>query len=337
MPWLRVLVCLFLSSQNAQMPPIGTIDFYGLHSLSESQVRQALKIKEGDPALTSFDEVVKSIGSLVGVERVYPSFGCCDKNGKSTLYIGIEEKGFPSLRFRPAPKKNVLLSQDVIEAGRAFLDTNEQAVLSGNATEDETQGHALSNYPPARAIQNQFIKFAARDISRLRDVLHNSVNAEHRAIATQVIAYARNKRAVVNDLVFAIKDPDSNVRNNAMRALAVMANAQESGKLKVTIPWEPFIDLLNSIVWTDRNKSSLALINITQKRDPKLLARLRSRALPSLVEIARWKEKGHAAAGFFILGRIAGLPEKELNEVWKRDDRETIINAAMKRAGKKSQ
>ena len=45
MLWLRILAYLILSSWNAQMPPIGMLDFYGLHNLSESQARQALKIK----------------------------------------------------------------------------------------------------------------------------------------------------------------------------------------------------------------------------------------------------------------------------------------------------
>lgn len=337
MLWIRVLACLFLSSSTAQMPPIGIIDFYGLHNLSENQARQALKIKEGDSVPASLDDAVKELRALPGVEDIHLSLGCCDSNGKSTLYIGVEEKGFPALRFRPAPEKNVLLSQDVVEAGRAFAKAIEQAVLSGDAVEDESQGHALTHYPAARAVQEQYIKFAARDLKQLRDVLHNSNNAEHRALAAQVIAYTKNKQAVVSDLVAAIEDPDDNVRNNAMRALSVMAQAQTEGGLKIRIPWTPFVKMLNSSVWIDRNKSSLTLMRLTQKRDPVLLAQLRDRALPSLVEMARWKERGHAVAGFFMLGRIAGLSEQQLIEAWEKNDRELVINAATKRAGKKPQ
>ena len=78
MLWIRVLACLFLSSSTAQMPPIGIIDFYGLHNLSESQARQALKIKEGDSIPASLDDAVKELRALAAVERVYPSIGCCD-------------------------------------------------------------------------------------------------------------------------------------------------------------------------------------------------------------------------------------------------------------------
>ena len=301
MLWLRILACLFLSSSNAQMPPIGIIDFYGLHNLSKSQVRQALKIKEGDAIPASLDDAVKELRSLPGVERVYPSIGCCDSNGKSILYVGIEEKGFPALRFRPAPKKNILLSTTLSKPDEAFGKAIEQAVLSGDAAEDESQGHALTHYPAARAIQEQYIKFAARDLEQLRDVLHNSNNAEHRAVAAQVIAYTKNKQAVVSDLVAAIKDPDENVRNNAMRALGVMAQAQTEGKLKIKIPWTPFVEMLNSTVWKDRNKSSITLLVLTQKRDPALLAQLRKRALNRLL---RWPvgktEDMHRPASSFL-------------------------------------
>ena len=232
MLWLRVLACLFLSSSNAQMPPIGIIDFYGLHNLSESQVRQALKIKEGDSVPASLDDAVKELRSLPGVERVYPSIGCCDSNGKSILYIGIEEKGFPALRFRPAPKKNVLLSRDIVEAGEALDKAIGQGVLSGDAAEDDSPGHAFTHYPAARAIQEQFIKFAARDIKQLRDVLHNSNNAEHRALAAEVLAYTKNKQAVVTDLVAAIKDPDERSAQQRDAGAGRNGSGANGGKIK---------------------------------------------------------------------------------------------------------
>lgn len=338
MLWLRVLACLLLSSSNAQQgPPLAAIDFYGLHNLSESQLRQTLKLKEGDSVPASLDDAVKDLRALANVERVYPETVCCDEAGKSILYIGIKEKGFPALRFRPAPKKNVFLSRDLVEAGEAFDKAIRQGVLIGDAAEDDSQGHALFHYPPARAIQERFIEFAARDITRLRDVLHNSINAEHRALAADVLAYTKNKQAVVGDLVAAIKDPDEGVRNNAMRALGVMALAHNNGKLKVEIPRTPFIELLNSTFWKDRNKSSFTLMGLTQKRDPALLAQIRARALESLVEMARWKYKGHAMASLFILGRIAGLPDIEILQALDKNDRERVIKAAMKRTGKRSQ
>ncbi len=47
--------------------------------------------------------------------------------------------------------------------------------------------------------------------------------------------------------------------------------------------------MLNSLEWTDRNKSALVLEELTRKRDTALLKLLRERAVPALVEMARWK------------------------------------------------
>src|SRR5262249_24445663 len=149
------------------------------------------------------------------------------------------------------------------------------------------------------------ITFAARDLNLLRDVLRHSADAEQRALAAQVVAYAANKQAVVKDLVEAMRDPAEEVRNNAMRALAVMAgSARQTAKQQIRIPARPFSEMLNSIEWTDRNKSSFALLRLTDKRDPAVLAELCQKALPSLIEMAHWKSSSHANAPFFLLGRV---------------------------------
>ena len=58
---------------------------------------------------------------------------------------------------------------------------------------------------------------------------------------------------------------------------------------------------------------------------------LRERALPSLVEMARWKTLSHALPAFVLLGRIAGLPENQVQAAWTRGDRESVIAAATKK------
>ena len=91
------------------------------------------------------------------------------------------------------------------------------------------------------------------------------------------------------------------------------------------MPAAPFVDLLNSIDWPDRNKSSAALLQLTEGRDPALLNDLRSRALDSLIEMARWKSPGHAYMPFFILGRVAGMSEDAIAAAWERRDPEALI------------
>ncbi len=331
MNWLIFIALLLQAPQDPQIPPIGIIDFYGLRSISERQIREAIQIKEGDSLSNDLTEAKRKaalrVESLPGVAEANISLVCCEA-GKAILYVGIREKGASSLQFRPAPKETVRLPQDVIQAGadeeKAFLN----AVLKGNSGEDDSSGHTLSNDPATRAIQERFITFAARDLKLLCDVLRHSADAEHRALAAQVIAYTADKQAVVNDLIEAIRDPADGVRNNAMRALGVMS---KTTKQQIRIPVRPFIEMLNAIEWTDRNKSSLALANLTAKRDPVVLAELRQKALPSLIEMARWKSSGHAYNPFTLLGRVAGYPEDEITAAWDRGDRASFMEAAVKR------
>jgi hypothetical protein len=183
-------------------------------------------------------------------------------------------------------------------------------------------------YPPARAVQQRFINYAAGNVARLRDVVHNSADARQRAIAAQVIAYAYNKSAIVADLVAAMRDPDEDVRNNAMRALGVMAAYNEQhAESMLRIPYEPFIGMLSSPVWTDRNKAAFALMSLAASRDPMMLHQLRTRAFPELAEMARWQTFGHAFPAALILGRIAGIPDGEIMAAFQKD-REALIEAA---------
>jgi hypothetical protein len=55
------------------------------------------------------------------------------------------------------------------------------------------------------------------------------------------------------------------------------------------------------------NKGGYLLSTLTLRRDPKLLYLIRSRASDSLVEMARWRNDGHAQTSRLILGRIAGI------------------------------
>ena len=319
------------ASANGRIPSIGIIDFFGLRSISEQQVRQALRIKEGDALPESTKEVQRRLEALTNVEQARLNVTCCEAD-KFILYVGIREKGSPILRFRAAPKGAIRLPANIAQAGEEHKKAWEEAVLKGDASEDASQGHALLSNPKVRAIQERYISFAAQDLERLRRVLREASDPEHRALAAHIIAYHANKREIVKDLVYGMSDPDSNVRNNSMRALGVLAVfANSSSEQRIEIPVEPFIDMLTSIEWTDRNKSSIALYQLTEKRNPAVLSKLGEQTVPSLIEMSRWKSPGHALAPFFLLGRVGNLSEDEIKKAWESGNRETLIEKVLKR------
>jgi hypothetical protein len=327
------LIVLPLGSANAQTPSIGIIDFYGLRRMSEAQARQGLQIKEGDAVPSSRKEAESRLAALPNVRQARLNFVCCDA-GNAILYVGIREQGTPGLQFRPAPHGAIHLPENIVAVGAALDDAVSRAAGKGDAGVDQSQGHALSHNPEARALQECYITFAAQHLKLLRSVLHASADAQHRALAAEIIAYAPNKQDVVQDLVYGMNDPDGGVRNNSMRALGVIAGlAQRTPKQRIKVPIQPFVGMLNSIEWTDRNKASLALFYLTEKREAPLLASLRRHALQSLVEMARWKSPGHAQFPFFVLGRVGKLPEADLWKAWNSGERESVIQRVLSRGG----
>jgi hypothetical protein len=111
----------------------------------------------------------------------------------------------------------------------------------------------------------------------------------------------------------------------AIRALGVLA--QSDPKVAARIPAEQFIAMLNSGSWTDRNKAGFLLDELSMRRKPELLSRLRSQALDSLIEMARWRSRGHAGTAQILLGRIAGIEETRLQQLVEAGEVEQILNA----------
>ena len=123
------------------------------------------------------------------------------------------------------------------------------------------------------------------------------------------------------------------VRSNAARslvALSVLAKLDPSSDVRISATW--FIEMLNSLSWSDRNRALWALQTLTDSRDPLVLDQLRTRALDALVDMARWKTLSHALPAFILLGRTAGMPEPDIQAAWTRGDRDSVISAAKKKA-----
>jgi hypothetical protein len=334
-----VVVCILVTvcTVEGQELQIAIIDLYGLSRVSADQVRQALTFKEGDtislggderPAFLTASE--NRLALLPGVARARAEIVCCDQ-GRAIVYVGIEETGATTMHFRAAPLGAERLAADIVQSGEEFSKAFMIAVQRGDTEEDRSEGHAFARDPATRAIQERFVLYAKRDLPELRLVLRSSSNATHRALAAQVLGYAVDKQAVVEDLVQAMRDPSEEVRNNAMRTLLVFADTIPSENRSAPhIPTWPFIEFLNSPAWSDRNKASGALVGLSASRDPDLLERLRKQAVTPLAEMARWKSAGHALAAFIILGRIAGYSDEAARALWDRGDREAVINAAIK-------
>lgn len=308
------------------MPRVGIIDFYGLRTLAPADLASALALQIGD-TINPRINLKQRLLAVPGVADAELNAVCCEA-GRAILYVGIRETGSKAMTFVPAPNGSAQLPGDIIAAGKAFSDALYEGVRRGETGEDDSAGYSLMSYAPARKIQLTLVDYARDHFAVLSNVLRNSSVAEQRALAAQVIAYAPDRAAVAAELLRAVADPASDVRNNAMRALAVMAVYKQSHlDAPYDVPFTPFISLLNSLNWTDRNKAAFALSALTAARDPALLKALGDSAFDALAEMARWKSLGHAAAAGMILGRIAGLPEDSIFPLFQKN-RDAVIRAA---------
>src|SRR5262245_1230908 len=103
------------------------------------------------------------------------------------------------------------------------------------------QGFSLTNYPAARKKQLEMREYALRNESTVFQLLQSSSDPKHRAIAARILGFAQRSDGQVDALIKACLDSDAGVRNNAIRALAVLAGAKPAAAQR--IPAAPFIRL----------------------------------------------------------------------------------------------
>ncbi len=309
---------------------IGIVDFYGARSISTDRLRQVVGLTEGDalPVEKDREALARKLEAVPGVTVARVNAICCHE-GAAILFVGIQEHAGKRESFRRSPGSAIRLPDEVVQTHVAFMEAMMKAVSKGNAEDDLSQGHSMMADPDARRYQERAIVHSRSHRKLLGDVLRNSADPEHRAIAAWVLGYAASKREVVDDLLDATRDADSNVRNNAMRSLGAIA---EFGALRpslgIRIRPDRFIDMLDSIDWSDRNKATMVVVALSANRDTAVLSRLRRSALPALVEMARWKSDGHAFGAFMLLGRLVGLSDQQIYESWSKGERETVIARA---------
>jgi hypothetical protein len=329
----RILPSLLLAAaaMHAQDLRVDVLDFYGLRKVSESQIRKALGVREGDRLPPSKGDAESKLDQISGVVESHLEAVCCD-DGQTILYVGVEEKGAPHFDLREPPEREVALPEEIVSTYNRFLEAAQAAARRGSTGEDLTHGHPLMADGSARAIQEMFPALADQYRVEIVDVLRNSSDEAQRAMAAYVLVYASRKKDIVNDLQYGLKDSDPGVRNNAVRslvALSVLAKLDPASDVHISPTW--FIEMLNSLSWSDRNRALGALQTLTDSRDPLVLDQLRTRALDALIDMARWKTLSHALPAFVLLGRVAGMPEPEIQSAWTRGDRDAVIGAAKKK------
>jgi len=308
-----LIIILLASGACAQDKPklIGEIEFFGYSginldkgALDLNKVRTALPFHEKDEfSGETFPELAEKAGAavkrLTGHSPTDINSTCCDDQGNWMIYIGLSGK---TIRYTDPPNGTARLPANILDLYERFFKVMMESVAKGDAAEDHSQGYALSTSPPLRTIQLEMRAYAVDREALLRKVLATAADVQQRIVAAQLLGYARQSRTQIAALVRAHLDSNGTVRNNATRALIVLA--ESSSTVALMIPVAGFTEQLLSGTWTDLNKAGFLLESITKSGKGKIPVALRRKEVRDrLIEIARWRT-GHAEAARHILARM---------------------------------
>jgi hypothetical protein len=340
-PLLGILaLCLPAAASDDLTPRIGYVEVYGARKVSPQKIRTALGAKPGD-FLPSREDAEERIDKVSGVLASRVEAACCE-GPNLVLYVGVAERDSPVMEYHDAATSDISLPASLYSAYRNLLDEVAGSIRGRNNDEDLTAGYSLMADPASRSLQQSFLPAVAADLPTIDRVAREAADPEQRAAATYLLQYApRNPHAIktmADGLQYALRDTDEAVRENAIRAIrAVLVGAKLHPEQQVRIEPTWFIELMNSVVWSDRRDASAVLVNLTESREAGTLALLRERALPSVIEMARWRQLNYALPSFILAGRLAGLDETEIKTAWVGGNREEVLRQALhpnrKRAG----
>ena len=320
-----------LQSQQAR---IGTIDFFGTAGVDVQKIRSELPVRKGDEVSEDRSSEVharisRAVERAVGHPATDVALVCCDEHGALIVYIGLGGANTVTSEVLSAPKGSACLPSQARARYEAATAALVQAIQNGNSGEDDSRGYSLSNDPSAREKQIAMREYVVAHERTVERALRGCREAEQREVAAAMLGYTRKSIGQIAALVHASRDSDAGTRNNAVRALWVLAMA--SRKTASEIPADSFVEMLNSALWTDRNKAGQLLTALTRFHDPQLLERLRTQTLPSLIEMAQWQNSGHSTAYKVLLGRIAGFDEARIQQLIEEGKMGEILARVQKR------
>jgi hypothetical protein len=309
------------------------VEFFGYGGFDVAKLRAGLPVREGQSfpspeALHGMKPKIEEVVKLMTGRSATDVAGVDIGGNRYVIYIGLSGDSSKKFSYNPAPEGKSRLPEAAVSIYQQEVEAFVKAMQKGVVSEDDSQGYALFGDPEVRAKQVAMHEYAAEHEKEIHDVLRTSSDNNQREIAAQLLGYANQSVGQITDLIRASRDPDDGVRNNATRALAVLAKSDP--KIAARIPSAGFIEMLNSGTWTDRNKGGFVLLWLSKAREPQMLEAMRSQALDSLVEMAKWRST-HAFVSRVLLGRIGGIDETRLQELAGADDQVEVIIAAARR------
>jgi hypothetical protein len=297
------------------------IYFFGYQGIDLKNIRAVMPLKEGDEIEQTTDAmkalkdgIDKAVEATTGKKTtdIAPVFF----QKTWTVYIGLPGTSSHAISYKPPPTGKAELPPVLIKTYQATMDANMHALETGQAEDRAT-------YDQLREKSRQ----QAQPVTeQLMVVLAESSDHLQRQVAAHCLGLVAHTQEQIDALAEACYDENSGVRNDAVRALAMLLES-DSHAAKL-IPIAKFVPLLSSGIWTDRNKGSFLIgQSLSQKRDPRVRETIGPESLPALQEIAGW-DIGHASPALTILTALGIIPSHKADRLIEADQTEEITGTA---------
>ncbi len=165
--------------------------------------------------------------------------------------------------------------------------------------------HCLGDaaHPALAELAAGFVERVPAHVEELAAVLRDDSDESRRAAAAFLLAYSTDGIALVGQLLPAMRDGSSLVRNNVMRVLAEIARDHP----EIAVPLEPVLEALDYPATTDRNKASAILEGLLLRPGAEALyPRIVERAGTTLLAMLRLQQPNNHDFAYSILKAISG-------------------------------
>jgi hypothetical protein len=302
---------------------ISQICYFGYAGLDLAKIQSALPLHVGDELanLMQYHEACQKVKDIVRKSTGKPSTdeALIFYDKRYVVYIGLPGKSNQALVLMPVPVEKsavtITVPKSIHELYEATMQANNRQLRSADKKDKQIYAD----------LREQTKREALKNPEALMDVLKSSAEAKERLVAAHALGLIASSKEQLEALVSASADSDHVVRNNAIRALGVILT--DHPEYAALIPCRLFVDLINSPEWTDRNKGVFVLLGLSKSRNTEVLAEMRARCLPSLIEMCDWPE-GYSGSALLLLGRVGNLPEDKIEALIQAHDQGAIIKAA---------
>src|SRR5262245_37495664 len=156
------------------------------------------------------------------------------------------------------------------------------------------------NLPQLAPYLPRFNDGAREHENELYAVAADSANASQRATALFVLAHTNDAQRLAPVLGRAIYDPNSGVRNNAMRVLMFLAQRHAD----VDFPIRDLIAALDFPTSADRNKAAYTVSALAEQ--PRYRGIVRADAVPTALRLLRVEKPNNHDPAYEILKKVSG-------------------------------